>query len=108
MYTEFNGRVWSSEEAYLKFKEISKKNFKASLALESYMDFTGDNRKEIKEIFKLVSEYYKRKNDLNANELMDFSNKMSVQYENVFDIIGRENFIFYEDGDINFNWPKKK
>lgn len=108
MYKEFNGREWSSEEAYLKFQQISRKNFKSSLALENYADFTGDDRQEIKEMFKLVGEYYKLKNELTEQEMVDFGNKMADKYEIIFDLIGRENFKFYEDGDVNYIWPKQQ
>lgn len=39
-------------------------------------------------------------------ELLKSSHKLVQQFEDIFNTVGRDKFIFYEDGDVNYKWGK--
>ena len=45
---------------------------------------------------------------MTENELLKESAEISILFDNLIKRIGEEHFTIYEDGGINFNWPKKK
>lgn len=108
MYKEFNGREWSSEDAYLKFKRNSNRNLNYSLALESYADYSGNNEVYKDIAFTKLKEFRKNKQVMSENELLQVSEELIVLFDGLVERIGKENFTIYEDGNVNFNWPKKK
>ena len=106
MYKEYNGREWSSEEKYLEYKANSCKILNSSLAIESYQDFTGDKGAEISHAYKKLGQYYKKKSVMTEEELLRTSYELVEKFNLLFDKIGRENFIFYDDGDVSYKWEK--
>ena len=106
MYKEYNGREWSSEEKYLEYKANSCKILNSSLAIESYQDFTGDEDSEISQAYKKLGLYYKNKPVMTEEELLKTSYELVKIFDAIFDKIGREKFIFYDDGDVNYKWGK--
>ncbi len=83
---------------------VSKENydkfiFKGSLALESYFDETNEN----KEIFDEFNNKLKEYRSLNVKTDKNKENIVNNLLE-TFDKIGIENFIFYEDGDVEYNY----
>ena len=73
--------------------------FKGSLALESYYDYTKNNKEIINEFyFKLnayrkLTEKSKKNKEYIVNELI-----------NVIEKIGTKKFIIYDDGDVEYNY----
>ena len=106
MYKEYNGREWSSEEKYLEHKFNGRKILKGSLAIESYQDFTGDEDAEISQAYKKLGQYYKNKPVMTEEELLKTSYELVEIFDAIFDKIGRDKFIFYDDGDVNYKWEK--
>jgi len=106
MYTELNGRVWSTEENYLKNKSNDRKILKASLALENYADCNNRNNIYNDECFVMLNEYYKNKPNMSEQQLLETTSLLVEKFDLLFNKIGRDNFIFYDDGDINFIWKK--
>ena len=104
MYTEFNGRVWSSEEKYLEFQLNVRKNLKASLALENYADCEGKDEIYDDEAFYLYDKYIENKKEMNEQELLELTSLIVKKFNELFEKIGKEKFIFYDDGDVNYIW----
>ncbi len=88
--------------------ELLRKNFrllfKLDLAFESYEDDTGDNIPLLKETTIELNNFRKEKKDMPIDQQMKLSEKILKKYNQVLDLVGRDNFIFYEDGDINYKW----
>ena len=106
MYKEYNGREWSSEEKYLEHKFNARKILKGSLAIESYEDFTGNSLDLSDRVFKELSEYRKNKPNMTEEELLKASYELVEKFNILFDKIGKEKFIFYDDGDVEYKWEK--
>lgn len=107
MYREFSGREWSSEDAYLKFKANSNKNLDYSLAIESYADCFGKDEVYKDIAFIKLKEFRKAKQTMTEKELLQASVEISILFDDLIQRVGKEHFTIYEDGDINFNWPKQ-
>ena len=92
-------------------EDLLKKNerllFKLDLALESYVDDTSNTFLLLKEATKQLNEYRKEKNNLDLNQQLKTSKQLLKKYNDVLDIIGKDKFIFYEDGDIEYIWGVK-
>ncbi len=73
------------------------------LALESYRDDTetafSDEEKKALADLQLLRE---QRNDLTETEKAKQSEDILIRLNKVLDKIGREKFIFYEDGGINY------
>ena len=77
------------------------------LALESYEDDNNENNLLLIETNKDLGKFRKEINNLNIEEQISISTKIINNYEEVLNIVGRDNFIFYEDGDINYIWKDR-
>ena len=110
MYTEKNGRVWSSEENYLKTNFNERYNYCSALALEDYADF--NNKYEIfdDDAFVLYEQYVKTYKSLTEKEVLELTTTISKKFDKLFDKLGIEKFTFYDDGDVEYiwDWTKKK
>ncbi len=73
--------------------------FKGSLALESYFDNNDDNKEIFDEFnnklkeYRLLSQKDESSKELIVNELLL-----------IFEKIGKDNFIIYDDGDVEYNY----
>ena len=88
-------------------EEIKKyvvKNLNYSLAIENYEDNTGKTSETIKHAWKLLKEYRAIKNSLSKQEELKIVKEISNAFDLAIKEIGVENFIFYDDGDINYIW----
>lgn len=75
------------------------------LALEDYEDDTGkEYTKDEKKIFDDLKLLRKEKNTMEEQELIIRSKDILSKLNKLLDKIGREKFIFYNDGDINYKW----
>lgn len=77
---------------------------KISLALESYQDNVGENNDIIDKAFDIIGSLRERREFLTKKEQLEETNKVLAKLNEVLDIVGREKFIFYDDGDINYKW----
>lgn len=74
------------------------------LQIESFEDNTGENIPLSHQIDKEISDLRKAKNDLNDEEKNARANEILNHFEELFDLIGRDRFIFYDDGKIEYIW----
>lgn len=78
------------------------------LALESYLDDTKRNEKIIAETNRELGEFRNNRATSSIEEQIKESNLIIDKYNQVLDLIGRDSFIFYPDGDINYIWRESK
>jgi hypothetical protein len=74
------------------------------LALENYQDNTGENTDLINKAFSEISILRKSENELSEEERLNSSKNLLIKLNKLLDEIGREKFIFYDDGDIDYIW----
>lgn len=91
----------SSEE---KLKYNIRFLLKAQLALESYEDENEIQLPIIQEVYNEHNDFRNIRLSLNNEEQIKISDKIIKKYNDSFDIVGRDNFIFYNDGNINYIW----
>ena len=85
-------------------KKNSRLIFKLDLALESYEDDTNNDVPLLKEAIVELNEFRKNKANMSIDEQYKTSEKILQKYNRVIDLVGRDNFIFYDDGDVNYIW----
>ena len=100
-------KVWEDKNLQKKFKENSYLIFRFHLAIENYQaenDLHLDKLDEFNTILKEI-----RQNGLNyeEKEIVEKTNLCVLLKEQILDKIGRDNFIFYDDGDLNYIWKRK-
>lgn len=106
MFTDSDGKIWSNEENYLKYKLNVRRNLKASLAIENYANCNKLDDIYNDDAFTLLKEYRSNKLEMNEQELLEITFNIFKKFNLLFDKIGREKFIFYDDGDVNYIWDK--
>lgn len=89
-------------------KKYVAKNLNYSLAVENYVDNTGNTNESIDNAYELLKKYRTIKDSLSKEEELEMVRKISDIFDFVVDEIGRDNFIFYDDGDINYIWKDGK
>lgn len=88
-----------------KIKNNEYRIFKLDLAFESYQDDKQDTSMSLfDEIIDDVNNYRRTKAENSIDKRIELSDKILDKYNKLLDIVGRENFIFYDDGDINYIW----
>lgn len=91
-----------------KLKNLRCKLLTMQLALESYEDDNNSKTPLIEEGNISLSKFRDERLSMNDEEQLEKSNEIIAIYNSAFDLIGRDNFIFYEDGDINYIWKGGK
>lgn len=43
---------------------------------------------------------------MGIEEQYNKTEELLTKYDKVLDIVGRDNFMFYDDGDVNYIWKK--
>lgn len=74
------------------------------LALENYEDDTGENLQLLIEANLELKKYRETKQNLSREEQINITEKIIEKYNQIIDIIGKDKFVFYDDGDINYIW----
>lgn len=87
-------------------KYLRKQNLRYQLALESYVDNTGDEIPLLIETWKKQGELRKNKNEWSNDKQLVEAKIIQDNFQKIVEIIGKENFIFYDDGNINYIWKK--
>lgn len=87
-------------------KYLRKQNLRYQLALESYVDNTGDEIPLLIETWKKQGELRKNKNEWSNDRQLVEAKIIQDNFQKIVEKIGKENFIFYDDGDINYIWKK--
>lgn len=89
-------------------KKFERKNYYASLALESYEDNMGVNIESIENAWELLDKYRKARDTLSTPKKLEFAKEISEKFDLAFEEAGVENFIFYDDNTINYIWKGGK
>lgn len=76
------------------------------LAFEGYVDNTNANLPLLEQIYKEISDLRKDRDKgiLNDKDKISRSNAILNNFEKLLNIVGRDKFIFYEDGGIEYKW----
>lgn len=106
MFKEKDGKEWSSEENFLKFKQHLAQILEIQLALENYADDTQNNAFYSNESFALLSDLRKNKQVWEEEKLLSTADKILAEFNKILENLGKENFIFYNDGTIEYNYQK--
>lgn len=101
-------RHWDRKEDEIAFKRNQRFNFRSIMALESFSD--ERNEKDIfkNEVFKLYEYLRDNQYELTDEKALELSKEISQKFNDLFDKLGREHFIFYDDGDVNYIWELDK
>ena len=98
----WEGREWNDDGLLKSFKKYNSIIQDCKLAIEDYEDRNGLELKEFRELngkWKQVKLDSKLKTD---NELCEFSESIINEYYYLLEKIGKERFIFYEDGTVEY------
>jgi hypothetical protein len=96
--------VWKGKSQ--KFK--SRRLFKISLSFESYED---DNKGYFPELDKVIEDHNSfsaSKQKLNKKQLAKKTEKLLDEYDKILDIVGRDKFVFYDDGCVDYIWKDER
>lgn len=74
------------------------------LALESYEDDTGEDLQLLKETNLELKKFREIQQNISIEDQINITNKIIEKYNEIINIIGKDKFIFYDDGDINYIW----
>lgn len=76
------------------------------LAFEGYVDNTNANLPLLEQIYKEISDLRKDRDRgiLNDKDKISRSNAILNNFEKLFNIVGKDKFIFYEDGKVEYKW----
>lgn len=89
-------------------QELMKQNLRYQLALESYTDDTNQEIKFLNETWKKQGILRKNKNIWSIEKQIQEAQNIQENFQKVVNKIGKEHFIFYDDGDINYIWQNLK
>ncbi len=88
-----------------KIKDNEYRILKLDLAFEDYQDDKQDTSMPLfDEIINDVNNYRRTRAENSIDKRIELSDKILDKYNKLLDIVGREKFIFYDDGDINYIW----
>lgn len=84
----------------------SDKIYYANFAFEDCLDNNPlkKNNELVSDIFKRIGEFWKLKQTFSDCEILNLSNDLVKDIEKVYDLLGRENFKFYNDGVVEYKW----
>ena len=74
------------------------------LALEGYQLNTAIEVPWISEAYKAIGDLRRKRDDLTEEERIKESEDLLKKLHSVLDKIGKEKFIFYDDGGIGYKW----
>lgn len=74
------------------------------LAFEDYSDYTGNEPKLYREINEKTQLLRNQKEQLDENTKIKMSLDILKQYDDLLKMVGKEKFIFYDDGSIEYKW----
>ena len=98
----WNGREWKDEILLDKFKKNNSIILDCKLAIENYEDFRG----EIVEEFNNINILWKNEKSKSLNmtdfETCKIAEEFVKKYYQLIEKLGKENFIFYEDGTVEY------
>ena len=99
-------RQWASEAERKKYSHMVATYMHISLQLEGYADNTGDSSVYDTPGFKTLKELRENQDNYTNDELFKKAELVIKQFNETIDKIGRDKFITYEDGDVEYIWKK--
>ena len=106
-FVEKNGRVWPSKKAYNQYETNIGLAFDLDLMFENYTDDTDDMSIYEDEGFKKLDYIRENRSSMTTDQLIKDYNFIVKRFYEIIDELGRENFIFYDDGTVNYIWRFK-
>lgn len=99
---EKNGRVWKSKKDQKRYSKNVLLYLHMSLQLECYADHTKDESVYDTEGFKTLDYLRDNRDKLSSEELLKYTDLIIKQFNETIDKIGRDKFITYDDGDVDY------
>ena len=88
-----------------KIKDNEYRVLRLSLAFENYEDNGRDTSMPLfDEIINDVNNYRRTRAENSIDKRIELSDKILDKYNKLLDIVGRENFIIYDYGNIDYIW----
>lgn len=81
-------------------------SFRYQMALENYLDNTGKDEELINEVWEKQAKVREAKFHEPEDKLVEMAKELLEEFKKVVEKVGKENFTFYEDGDLEYNWIK--
>ena len=78
------------------------------LALENYLDDNNKSFPLLDEAIQDSNHFRDNKKNLSEEDQQVVMDKIIKKYNQALDVIGRDKFIFYADGDINYIWKFRR
>ena len=97
-------RMWNDEMLEKKHTDNVCRYIRISLQLECYADDTGDESVYDTPGFKTLDELRKNYDNYTNEELIEKAELVIKQFNETIDKLGRDKFITYEDGDVEYIW----
>lgn len=88
----------------VKLENNKRQLLRLQLALESYEDDTGENLQLLKETNLELKKFRETQENISNEEQINITDKIIEKYNQIINMIGKDKFIFYDDGDINYIW----
>ncbi len=85
-------------------KNNMKRIFYLDLSFESYTDNTKNEPELLVQTIKKLNNYRENKDKLSLEEKLSETEEILKNFDMLLDMVGRENFIFYEDGSVEYKW----
>lgn len=83
-------------------------NLRYQLALEDYTDDTQQEIKFLNETWKRQGLLRKNRKNWSLEKQIQEAKLIQENFQQIVNDVGKENFIFYDDGNINYIWKKNK
>ena len=99
-------KQWGNKAEYKEYSHKVAIYVHIALQLECYADDTGDNSVYNTPGFKTLEDLRKNNESLTSSELLGKAELVIKQFNATIDKLGRDKFITYEDGDVEYIWKK--
>ena len=83
-------------------------NLRYQLALEDYELDTGNELELLMTIWRKLDVFRKNRENWSLEKQIQEAKIIQENFKKIVNKIGKEHFIFYDDGDINYIWKKVK
>ncbi len=94
----------ASKELINRLEKDMYRIFRFSLVFEDFTDNTGYDSLFLDKIYEKIYYLREEKNNLTEEKQLELATDILNDCEKMVDIAGRDKFIFYEDGDVNYIW----
>ena len=89
-------------------QELMKQILRYQLALEDYELDTGNELDLLMTTWRKLDIFRKTRKNWSLEKQIQEAEIIQEDFKKVVNEIGKEHFVFYDDGDINYIWKKSK